>query len=154
MWESEGVRRSLDESIRDLQMAKREDEMINDRLWGGGGERDATPFPHTAQNNTLLRAPDPEPKAELAERNSNTTIRPVPEHIRIPGAKEMPLTPPTSGLRLDETHKASYLDDYLKTESEGFDARQSDDLASYLSAEIDFDSEDEGRRRGREKGRI
>lgn len=110
-FESERLRRSLDESIHDLKISKAEEEMINGRLWD---EKEGTLFSEGIRGEQLqisaATVPEPTPQASsavpqialpipsvgptnllptsaaqskaLEERVSNTTIR--PPHISIP----------------------------------------------------------------------
>ncbi|KAF2029736.1 hypothetical protein EK21DRAFT_67152 [Setomelanomma holmii] len=112
-YESERIRHSLDESIRDLKVSKYEEDIIGDRLWD---EKEATMFgfgdgvrgkelevkPVSALAPAVsIQAPTPAPTVQLPptsdkaleEKHSNTTIRPpsilIPEfHHGIPRALE------------------------------------------------------------------
>jgi serine/threonine protein kinase len=124
-YESEHVRKSLDESIRDLKYSRDEEDSINERLWDEnngtlfgqpvrGRDMRVRPFskstpminlPDTGFGpKDLLSASKADSKA-LEEKNSNTTIRPpsiqIPEfhHGKVATAntQNQPLTPPKSG---------------------------------------------------------
>ncbi|OAL03244.1 hypothetical protein IQ06DRAFT_323997 [Phaeosphaeriaceae sp. SRC1lsM3a] len=104
LYDNEHIRRSLDESIRDLQMSKHEDEIINDRLWDekaktifGEGVRGqdlqvkpvtttttiegssttmTNPTMSTSIGPSNLLSTDAAKTKSLEEKTSNTTIRP------------------------------------------------------------------------------
>lgn len=110
-YESERIRRSLDESIRDLKFSQNEEDFINERLWD---EKEGTMFGPGVRGDQLqvkpILYPEPDPyipnytnaptirlpsvgpayvlpisavqDKPLEEKNSNTTIR--PPSIRIP----------------------------------------------------------------------
>ncbi|KAH7071039.1 hypothetical protein FB567DRAFT_564666 [Paraphoma chrysanthemicola] len=117
-YESERIRHSLDESIRDLKWSKHEDEIINERLWD---EKEGTMFGFGdgVQGKELEVKADPMPAPSvsfsapslapaiqlppvnnnaLEEKHSNATIRPpsilIPEfHHGVPKALEESDTP-------------------------------------------------------------
>jgi serine/threonine protein kinase len=121
-YESERIRRSLDESIRDLKFSRNEEDFLSERLWDDSQqstlfgsrnrETNANPFskstptiqlPSAIGPTNLLSAFTASTKP-LEEKNSNTTIR--PPSIQIPAFHHnnianthttQPLTPPKSG---------------------------------------------------------
>jgi serine/threonine protein kinase len=123
-YESERIRHSLDESIRDLKFSQNEEDFINERMWdekngtlfGEGGRGTMRPFSKSTPTiqlpsnvvglTSLLSTTNAEQKA-LEEKNSNTTIRPpsiqIPEfhHGKVTNnhnhKHDQPLTPPKSG---------------------------------------------------------
>ncbi|KAF2824174.1 hypothetical protein CC86DRAFT_447110 [Ophiobolus disseminans] len=132
-YESDRIRHSLDESIRDLKMSRHEDDMINERLWDekkgtlfGEGVRGRelqvkpisfptiTPtiqFPITSVGPLDVLRTDAVQDRLLEEKNSNTTIRPpsilIPEfHHGVPkaiGNNDPPMTPPKTGASQEYT---------------------------------------------------
>ncbi|KAH7062950.1 hypothetical protein BKA63DRAFT_429241 [Paraphoma chrysanthemicola] len=117
-YESERIRHSLDESIRDLKWSKHEDEIINERLWDEkegtmfgfgdgvqGKELEVKADPMSAPS-VSFPAPSLAPAIQLPpvnnnaleEKHSNATIRPpsilIPEfHHGVPKALEESNTP-------------------------------------------------------------
>ncbi|KAH7382402.1 hypothetical protein DE146DRAFT_748671 [Phaeosphaeria sp. MPI-PUGE-AT-0046c] len=121
LYENDRIRKSLDESIRDLQISQYEDEIINERLWDekaktifGEGVRgdDLQVKPAVPSTNattthpmnkgigpTNLLSTDAAKTKSLDEKNSNTTIRPpsilIPDfHHVVPKAIPNPLDLP------------------------------------------------------------
>jgi serine/threonine protein kinase len=125
-YESERIRHSLDESIRDFKYSAHENYIVTSRLWD---EKEGTMFGdgvrgHQLQLNSprasapMIRLPPPifgpplthdVSTNKLEEKNSNTTIRPpsiqIPDftHYNSPKNSNNPLTPPRSGASLAYT---------------------------------------------------
>jgi len=114
-YEMEKVRRSLDESIRDLEFSKLEEDRIKERLWdsrAAPGFGEGVSGRHLEIQPFALPTPALRLNAEshpLEEKNSTTTIRPpsifIPHfHHGTPkalGNCEPPMTPPKTGEGLD-----------------------------------------------------
>jgi hypothetical protein len=123
-YESERIRKSLDESIRDLNYSHNEDDFIKERLWDDnngtlfgepvrGRDMHVRPFsrsmpminlPDTTFGATDLLSTTKADAKALEEKNSNTTIRPpsiqIPEfhHGKVTNThNNQPPTPPKSG---------------------------------------------------------
>jgi serine/threonine protein kinase len=171
VYEKEMIRRSLDESIRDLKWSRQEEDLVEERLWddgvGGVGFGEGVrgrelqvrstvapkmevevPLPSVGPKDTLtasIAATKP-----LEEKNSNTTIRPpsilIPEfHHKAIAAG--PMTPPRTGDlgTLGNGHaKETYQHEYFASERSrsASPVGTASDLDDYLSHSISFERED------------
>jgi serine/threonine protein kinase len=167
LYENE-IRRSLDESIRDLKVSRHEDDMINECLWddnnnpvfgqGVRGEQLHVEAPPPNLPKIFLPLPSVGPKNVLSadivsnkaleEKVSNTTIR--PSGILLPAFQDhtnitKPLIPATDlstsieSLTYTTTHPHPYLAPTASDSRPSSRAESSSDLDDYLSHSISFD---------------